>query len=91
MTAKQNIILFIGIILIILNMWFRGQWSVLWSGIFESDSNDITGANGSGIPPPTGISKNPGTGKCPPGYISAFGKCWSPGQNPIPPSGGGYA
>ena len=65
------------------------NWSVISATIFGSGgSGQIFGPSGTGIPPSTGIPVNPGTGKCPKGYNFAFGRCWSPAQNPVPPSGG---
>lgn len=83
MTGKQNLILFIGLLLIFLNLWWGGQWSVIWSVI----SNNIPAA-GSTSPnynygAGTGQSNNKGSS----GSESAPGQSNAPGVTPIQPIG----
>jgi hypothetical protein len=58
-------------------------------GVACGSSSQIYGPTGTGVNTAKGIPPNPATGKCPPGYIRAYGKCWSPAEDPIPPTGGG--
>lgn len=55
----------------------------------SSSSSGGSSSGGAEVPPPSGIPPNAATGKCPPGYTYAYGKCWSPAVNPVPPSGAG--
>jgi hypothetical protein len=84
MSNSARLVLWMGLFMIAAGI--MRNWSLISSTIFGSSSGQIYGPNGSGIPPPTGIKPNSGTGKCPPGYNSAYGRCWSPAQNPVPPS-----
>lgn len=68
MNAKQNLIFFIGLILIVMVFWVNGYWSILTKSI--------------GAPTAGGSFVNPKDGKCPPGYTKVGNMCILPGVPP---------
>jgi len=67
MSGKQNFIMFIGIIIIIMVFWANGYWSVLYNGIFAGSSNQ---------PAPSSNIPKAVKGKCPAGYTYSDGLCF---------------
>jgi len=84
MNNYAKTVLWLGLFMIVAGIIVN--WSVISATIFGAAGSGQYGSpTGPGIPGPGGIPPNPKTHKCPPGYISAFGRCWSPAVNPIPP------
>lgn len=81
MTGKQNLILFVGLLLIFLNLWWGGQWSVIWAVVTNNAQapGSVTPQYGYG----TGTSNNGGSS----GSESAPGQSNAPGVTPIQPLG----
>lgn len=85
MTGKQNLILFVGLLLIFLNLWWGGQWHVIWAVL----SNNIPAPGSTspnynyGASKGTGQSNNAGSS----GSESAPGQSNAPGVTPIQPLG----
>jgi hypothetical protein len=88
MTAKQLTVMWLMILLIAAQFYFGGQFETLFGMLKASNSTSapIYGPTGSGVNISNGIPMQ--NGKCPKGYIAAFGKCWSPAEDPKPPTGG---
>jgi hypothetical protein len=87
MSSYAKLVLWMGLFMILAGI--VKNWSLISNAIFSGagmGSNNIYGAGGSGVKTSGGIP--PLKGKCPPGYISAYGKCWSPAENPVPPTTG---
>src|SRR5215469_9673381 len=82
MSSKQNIVFFLGLILIAMVFWIHGYWSILYNGIIAPNNGGTTL-----LPGPNGIPPNPKTHKCPgPNYFEFNGKCYPtmvnlPGHN----------
>lgn len=62
MSGKQNFIFFLGVTLILVQLYFGGQLHILWSTIFPSKGSPA------GTNPFNPRNPSPGQGLCPPGY-----------------------
>lgn len=83
MNTKQNLIFFIGLVLIVLVFWMHGYWTILKDGIFTGHSslfsssgtlNTNNGGPGLHVPGTAPIPVFPG-GKCPAGYHKVGNQC----------------
>jgi hypothetical protein len=73
MNNKQNIVFFLGLILIVMVFWAHGYWTILWHGTIKPPSKK-----------PSSSVTNPVNGKCPPGYKKVGNICVGPIGNAPP-------
>lgn len=79
MNGKQNLILFIGLLLIFLNLWWGGQWSEIWAVL----TNNIP-ASGS-TEPNYGYGQNTNPGPLPSNPVPPNAGAPPGGSNEVPP------
>lgn len=85
MNSYAKTVLWLGLFMIVAGIMVN--WRVFSQLLFSGTNPALRVPGPGGIPPLKG--KNKGNHGCPPGYNYAYGKCWSPAQNPVPSTGGG--
>lgn len=78
MSNYAKAVLWMGLFMIVAGI--VRNWGVLSAAIFGNVNSGLK------VPGPGGLPQV--GGKCPPGYTSAYGRCWSPAQQPVPPAQG---